>query len=298
MDIKKPKAVIGTNSWGGAVAAKVFRGSSVDDQTLKDTIAAAKEKGLLIFDLAQVYGLGKAQKKIGAFGTEGIIISAKFTPPSKYTPEQVRKSLERDLAEFKRGYVDIYWLHRPVDTEKNLAEMIELYHEEKIHYIGVSNFSLEECKQAKAFLDSAGVPLYGVQNHYSLLDRKWEEEGVLGWCHENDILYWGWAVLEEGLLTDPRIKKQASITKLMMNGKKEKLTLLYEQMEKVAKNHHITIPQVAIAFCAAKGVVPICGCRKPYQVEQLHEAVNTVLTNQEIQLLQEEADRANVKIFK
>lgn len=84
----------------------------------------------------------------------------------------------------------------------------------------------------------------------------------------------------------------------MMNGKKEKLTLLYEQMEKVAKNHHIAIPQVAIAFCATKGVVPICGCRKPYQVEQLHEAVNTVLTNQEIQLLQEEADRANVKIFK
>ena len=66
MDIKKPKAVIGTNSWGGAVAAKVFRGSSVDEQTLQDTIATAKEKGLLIFDLAQVYGLGKAQKKIGA----------------------------------------------------------------------------------------------------------------------------------------------------------------------------------------------------------------------------------------
>lgn len=108
MDIKKPKAVIGTNSCGGAVAAKVFRSSSVDDQTLKNTIAAAKEKGLLIFDLAQVYGLGKAQKKIGAFGTEGMILSAKFTPPSKYTPGQVRKSLERDLAEFKRGYVDIY----------------------------------------------------------------------------------------------------------------------------------------------------------------------------------------------
>lgn len=82
MDIKKPKAVIGTNSWGGAVAAKVLRGSSVNDQTLKETIDTAKEKELPIFDLAQVYGLGKAQKKMGAFGTEGIIISAKFTPSS------------------------------------------------------------------------------------------------------------------------------------------------------------------------------------------------------------------------
>ena len=120
MDIKNPKAVIGTNSWGGAVAAKIFRGSSVDDQTLKETIDTAKEKELLLVDPAQVYGLGKAQKKIGAFGAEGIIISAKFTPSSKYALGQVRKSLERDLAEFKRSYVDIYWLHRPIDTEKNL----------------------------------------------------------------------------------------------------------------------------------------------------------------------------------
>jgi myo-inositol catabolism protein IolS len=58
------------------------------------------------------------------------------------------------------------------------------------------------------------------------LTENGEKKGVLGWCHENDISYWGWAVLEEGMLTDPRIKKHASITKLMMNGKKEKLTLL------------------------------------------------------------------------
>lgn len=191
--------------------------------------------------------------------------------------------------------MDIYWLHRPIDTENNLAEMIELYREEKIHYIGISNFSLEECKRAKEFLDSAGVPLYGVQNHYSLLDRKWEREGVLSWCHENGISYWGWAVLEEGMLTDPGIKKQASITKLMMNGKKEKLTLLYERMEEVAKSHNITIPQVAISFCSTKGVVPICGCRRPYQVEQLYEAVNIVLTDREVKLLEEKSDMANVK---
>ena len=100
------------------------------------------------------------------------------------------------------------------------------------------------------------------------------------------------------MLTDPGIKKQASITKLMMNGKKEKLTLLYERMEEVAKSHNITIPQVAISFCSTKGVVPICGCRKPYQVEQLYGAVNIVLSDREVKLLEEESDMANVKIFK
>lgn len=298
MDIHAPKAVIGTNSWGGAVMTKIFRGSSVDDQTLKDAIDVAKEKGLFVFDLAQVYGLGQAQKKIGALGAEGLILSAKFTPTSKYAPGQVQKSLERDLAEFHRNYVDIYWLHRPIDIEKNLFEMVELYQKGKIHSIGISNFSLEECRYAKAILDSAGIPLYGVQNHYSLLDRKWEKEGVLDWCRENGILYWGWAVLEEGVLADPSIKKQASITKLMINGKREKLKPLYERMNEVASKHNISIAQVAIAYCSAKGVVPICGCRKPYQVEQLYEAVNTELTDMEMQILEEEAGRVDVKIFK
>jgi aryl-alcohol dehydrogenase-like predicted oxidoreductase len=37
----------------------------------------------------------------------------------------------------------------------------------------------------------------------------------------------------------------------------------------VAKRHNITVPQVAEAYCVNKGVVPICGCRKPKQVKEL-----------------------------
>ena len=183
MDINNPKAVIGANSWGSAAYGKLLRGSSVDDETLKQTIAAAKERDLLIFDLAQDYGLGKAQKMIGEFGTEGIFLSSKFTPTKKYTPGQVRRSLERDLTEFRREYVDIYWLHLPMDIEENLAETVELYREGKIHNIGISNFTLEECRTAKSVLDRAGVPLYGVQNHYSLINREWEKNPS-GGCTE------------------------------------------------------------------------------------------------------------------
>ena len=111
----------------------------------------AKEKDMLIFDLAQDYGFGKAQKMIGEFGTQDIYISSKFTPFRKYHAGQVRKSLERDLSEFKRSYVDIYWLHLPMDIEQNLTEMIQLYHEGKIRNSEVSNFTLEECKKANTY---------------------------------------------------------------------------------------------------------------------------------------------------
>jgi diketogulonate reductase-like aldo/keto reductase len=106
---------------------------------------------------------------IGEFGTENIILSAKYTPAGHYKAGCVRKSLEKDLADFKRDYVDFYWLHLPTDIEQHLSEMIELYKEGKIRHIGVSNFNLAECKLSKQILEKAGIPLYGVQNHYSII---------------------------------------------------------------------------------------------------------------------------------
>lgn len=297
MDIRKPLAVIGTNAWGSKAYGKLLRGSSVDKETLQESIRVAKEKDLLLFDLAQDYGFGQAQKMIGEFGTQDILISSKFTPLKKYKDGQVRKSLERDLTEFKREYVDVYWLHLPMDIEQNLAEIIALYQEGKIRYVGVSNFTLAECKFAKLILNEAGIPLYGVQNHYSLINREWEKNGLVDWCKGNDVSFWAWAVLEEGMLTDPRVKTSKSIMKAVFEAKKKKMMPLYAVMNKVGKRHDISIPQVAMAFCSSKGIVPICGCRKPYQVEELHEAANVKLTRKEIEVLEKEADQLDVKIL-
>ena len=296
MDILKPTAVIGTNAWGSALYEKAMRGSAVEDEVLIEAMKQAQEADIPIYDLARDYGLGKAQKMIGDFGTDDIIISAKYTPFTHYKPGCVRKSLMKDLDDFKRDYVDIYWLHLPTDIEDHLREIIELYKEGKIRYIGVSNFTLEECKKSKEILDSAGIPLYGVQNHYSIICREWEKNGLLQWCRDNGILFWGWAVLEEGLLVDPRIPKK-SMMKFAFKRRVKKLTELYKVMIKVAERHDIKVPQVAMAFCANKGVVPMCGCRKPEQVAELAEASRVILTSGEIKRLEEAADRADVKIM-
>ncbi len=296
MDILNPTAVIGTNAWGGSLYGKAIRGSYVEDDIILDAMRVAKEEDIPLYDLARDYGLGKAQKMIGEFGTEDIFLSAKYTPFTHYKPGCVRKSLEKDLKDFKREYVDIYWLHLPTDVEEHLKEIIELYKEGKIRHIGVSNFTLEECKLSKRILDAAGIPLYGVQNHYSIICRDWEKNGLLAWCKENGILFWAWAVLEEGMLVDPRIKKKSPM-KLTYRRKLKKLRKLYKIMIKVAERHEIKVPQVAISFCATKGVIPMCGCRKPYQVTDLAEAVKVRLTPGEMKRLEEVADEANVNIM-
>ena len=296
MDILKPTAVIGTNAWGGSLYGKAVRGSYVEDDIIKEAMKTAKEADIPLYDLARDYGLGKAQKMIGEFGTKDVIISAKYTPFTHYKPGCVRRSLEKDLKDFKRDYVDIYWLHLPTDIEEHLSEIIDLYYEGKIKHIGVSNFTLAECKKSKKILDTAGIPLYGVQNHYSIICRDWEDNGLLAWCKENNILFWAWAVLEEGMLVDPRIKKRSPM-KFTFNRKIKKLKGLYKVMIKAAERHDIKVPQVAIAFCSTKGIVPMCGCRKPEQVTDLAEAVKVRLTPGEIRRLEEAADAADVNIM-
>ena len=295
--MKDIKAVIGTNSWGSKAYGKILRGSYVRDDVIRDAVKEADALGLTVYDLARDYGLGKAQKMIGEFGTENIILSAKYTPAGHYKAGCVRKSLEKDLDDFKRDYVDFYWLHLPTDIEQHLSEMIELFKEGKIRHIGVSNFNLAECKLSEQILEKAGIPLYGVQNHYSIIARDWEKNGLLDWCRENGIAFWAWAVLEEGMLTDPRIKKKFTIMNLILNRQKKKLYPLYRVMIAVAKRHNITVPQVAEAFCTNKGIIPICGCRKPKQVRELAEAAEVKLTRKEMQRLEEAADQSQAKVL-
>lgn len=296
MNIMNPDAVIGTNAWGGKLYGKVLRGNYVPDEVLLEAMKQAQELDIPFYDMARDYGLGKAQKMLGRFGTDGIAISAKYTPFKHYKNGCVRKSLMKDLQDFQRDYVDVYWLHLPTDIEEHLKEIVELYKEGRIKHIGVSNFTLDECIRSQKLLAESGISLYGVQNHYSIICRDWEKNGLLKWCHDNDVLFWGWAVLEEGLLVDPRVRKK-SVMKFAFNRKVKKLGPVYEVMIDIATKRGIKVPQVAVAFCASKGVIPMTGCRKPSQVKDLAQASRIELTEEEIAGLESASDAANVKIM-
>lgn len=300
MQIESITAVIGTNAWGSAAYETLLRGSAVDEATLKSAIDKAAALDMPVFDTAQDYGLGKCQPMLGRLceGREAVF-SAKYTPMrGTYRAGQVRRSLEKDLAELRRSCIDIYWLHLPNAYRENLQEMAQLYREGKIRHIGVSNFDPEECKAAKALLEAEGVPLYGVQNHYSLLNRDWEKNGLVAWCRQNGVAFWAWAVLEEGVLAGPKRKtEKQTLMKALFGRRRRKLTRLFVEMKRIGDRHGLTIAQVAMAFVAAKGIVPVCGCRKPGQVQQLWQAVHTPLSAAEAETLERTADALGVKVF-
>lgn len=280
MDIRNPKIVIGTNSWGTAGYEKIMRGSSVGYESFCGVMEQAKANDLAIFDTARDYGNGKCEKMIGEMGTKDICISAKYTPFTRYKKGQVTRSFEKDLADLKRDYIDIYWLHMPNDIEANLSEFITLYRQGKILHIGVSNFNLKECKLAKSILDREQIPLYGVQNHYSILCRDWEKNGLLDWCKKNGVLFWAWSSMEGGVLAGPG--KVSGLFGMFGGRKVKKFTPLYEEMDRIGKRHGLSNSQVAVAYCIAKGIVPMCGCRRPNRVAELAVAAQAALEEQEI----------------
>ena len=288
-----PRAVIGTNSWGSGAYEKAMRGCAVGMDGFRETMDEAKKDGIVIFDTARDYGNGKCPKILGEIATDEICLSSKYTPFRRYRKGQVFESVAKDLADFKRSYIDIYWLHMPNDIEENLKEIIELYRQGKIRHIGVSNFNLNECRETKRILDAEGIPLYGVQNHYSILCRDWEKNGLVDWCHKNGVLFWAWSSLEGGLLAGP--VKISGIMGMFGRGKAKKFAPLYEVMEKIGKDHNLTISQVAMSYCVTKQIVPMCGCRRKKRVAELAEAVKTYLTEDEIRAIERVTEEHKMK---
>jgi len=52
-----------------------------------------------------------------------------------------------------------------------------------------------------------------------------------------------------------------------------------------------------MAFCHTMGIIPICGCRKPYQVEELATGSKLILSDDEIKRIESAADFCNVKVM-
>ena len=95
---------------------------------------------------------------------------------------------------------------------------------------------------------------------------------------------------------DPRVRKK-SVMRFAFNRRVKKLAPVYEVMIDIASKRGIKVPQVAMAFCSSKGVVPMVGCRKPSQVKDLAQASRIRLSEEEISELEAASDAAEIKIM-
>lgn len=298
-----PPIAVGTWSWGnGQNGSGIVFGTKADPAALKDSFNIAMENGFTLFDTAAVYGMGNAEKLLAEFSKgKEFIFSDKYSPMGKFSEEKLVTMYNGSVEKFGGRIPDIYWLHQPKQIEQALPYLCRMKKEGKIGSIGVSNFNLEELKLADKIVKENGCTISGIQNHFSLLFRTSEENGVLGWCKENDVPFFAYMVLEQGALTGrftsknpmPRFSRRG----LAFNKSRlKKIEPLLTELEGMGKAHGVSVSEAATAYAIAKGAVPIIGVTKPYQAESLARTAAVKLTVNEIEKLEKTAAATGVKV--
>lgn len=206
---------------------------SVEDENSIACIETYLEHGIQTFDTAEIYGMGRAEKVLGqalrGHDRESCTVISKVWP-AHYAMEDMEKACDASLERLGTEYLDVYFLHYPpqgMSVGQAMENMERLREKGKIRSIGVSNFSLEQLREAG---QSGTVDV--IQPCYNLLWR-YADRDLLPYCRGQGIGVIPYSTLAQGLLTG-RFRKDTPIT-----GGRAKAALfqpgIYEQCLEVTK---------------------------------------------------------------
>ena len=302
--MKDTKIALGTWAWGsGAFGGDAVYGVNTNEENLKPVFEAAQKAGLGLWDTATVYAMGDSERILGQFVAsvprESVQISTKFTPQlAEMYGNSVEKMAEASMERMGIDYIDMYWIHNPMDVERWTPGLIPLLQSGKVREVGVSNHNIREIERANGILGQAGFRVSAVQNHFSLLYRSSERGGVLDYCHRHDIRFWSYMVLEQGALTgnfSPANPLPADSDRgRKYNPVLDKLQALTDEMKAIGEKYGASCSQIGIAWAIAKGTMPIVGATKERHVAEAAAAADIVLTNDEVARLETLADATGI----
>ncbi len=295
-----PKIAMGAWAWGDTDG---YFGNTMTGEEFRPIFEAAMKAGLNLWDTATAYSNGESEKILGGFvndaGRENVIVSTKFTPQmAAMYDNSVEKMCDASLARMGMEYFDIYWIHNPIGAPEYTRQLIPLLKSGKVKTVGVSNHNLAQIKEAETILKDAGFRLSAVQNHYSLLNRSSEESGIIDYCKANDIVFYGYMTLEQGALSGKydasNLFLEGSARANVFNPLLPELGALIGELKKVAAMHTVSAAQIATAYAVNKGVLPILGVTKLYQVEEAVKTAEIELSAEEMASLEAAADASGV----
>ena len=174
-----------------------MRGAAAKVEALK----AGLDGGMNFIDTAELYGSEPlVARAIKGRKREDLFIATKVWP-NHLRRDALVKALEKSLRRLETPYVDLYQVHFPnarVPIEETMGAMEEMKDKGKLLSIGVSNFSLQQTKDANSALKRS--QLASNQVEYSLVDREIEAD-LLPYCESNKISIICYYPLGHGRLT-------------------------------------------------------------------------------------------------
>ena len=183
-DVKIP--VLGLGTWGiGGLSTSRVGGEEKDANALR----LGSELGMRFIDTAEMYARGHSEDVVAlavAGERESVFVATKVSAEN-LSYERVIRSCEGSLKRLKTNYIDLYQVHWPnsrIPIADTMKAMEKLVADGKVRHIGVSNFSVEQTREAQEAL-SKNI-LASNQVEYSIVERS-IEHALLPYCTKDHI---------------------------------------------------------------------------------------------------------------
>jgi pyridoxine 4-dehydrogenase len=301
--LKLPPIGLGCWAWGDSL----FWGyNPKNDGDLKKVFDYAVTKSTpVLFDTAELYGLGRSETLLGDFAKntkqEDTILATKFAAlPFRTKAESVVKACEASVKRLGGRPIDLYQIHFPnaYANAEYWDGMAMAYEKGLVKAVGVSNYGVDATRACHKALAKRGIPLATNQIQFSLLYQYPEANGLLQACEDLGVKVLSYSPLALGLLTG----KYSSHNVDQISGPRKALfkktvskpefESLLRSMEMVANEHgDATLAQVAINYCRAKNTIPIPGARNLRQVQSNYGSLDWTMSSDEVKLLEKAASQ-------
>jgi aryl-alcohol dehydrogenase-like predicted oxidoreductase len=288
-------------------------GGETDKDAMISVIRAAVERGVTLFDTAEVYGPFSNEELVGEAlepVRDQVVIATKFgwdiqdgqrTGRVNSRPDNIKRAVEGSLKRLRTETIDLLYQHR-VDPEVPMEDVAgtvkELIEEGKVKHFGLSEAGVENIRRAHAV-----QPLAALQSEYSLWWRE-PEEVILPTLEELGIGFVAFTPLGAGFLTGtinantqfdqtdyrntvPRFTEEA----------REANQALVELVRNIAERKGVTPAQIALSWLLAQKpwIVPIPGTTKARRVEENIAAAEVELTEEQLSEIEEGASRITLQ---
>jgi aryl-alcohol dehydrogenase-like predicted oxidoreductase len=297
---------IGFGAWAIGGGNWEFAWGPQDDNESIAAIHRALDLGVNWIDTAAIYGLGHSEEMVGRALKTTSHKPLVFTKCSMrwHADRSIYRSLKaQSLAEELEGSlrhlgvetIDLYQVHWPnpeTEIEEGWEALARFREQGKIRWVGVSNFNVEQMKQAQKI-----APITSLQPPYSMLRRAIEHE-VLPFAQANNIGVINYSPMVSGLLTGKMTAER--VAALPADDWRKRATefneprlsrnlQLVELLREIGHGHNVSPGVVAVAWTLRNPAITaaIVGGRSAQQVEGVAPALDFRLTGDEYSRINE-----------
>jgi aryl-alcohol dehydrogenase-like predicted oxidoreductase len=285
----------------GCMGMSFSYGPPKDKQEMISLIRTAVERGITLFDTAEVYGPFTNEDLVGealAPLRDQVAIATKFGfdtsvdpramkgsgPVLNSRPEHIKEVAEASLKRLRTDVIDLFYQHRvdpDVPIEDVAGAVKDLIQEGKVKHFGLSEAGVQTIRRAHAV-----QPVAVLQSEYSLWWRRPEGE-ILPTLEELGICLVAYSPLGKGYLTGKIDEStifdstdfRTMLPRFTPKARKANQALV-DLLGTIATQKNATHAQIALAWLLSQKpwIIPIPGTTKLHRLEENIGAVALELT--------------------